>query len=373
MADKYLISGDDDYEIKALSQKIVSDLLARYPDTELDLIDAENVDRDASSVIQDFITALQMDSLFGSEKLVWLKHASFFAGLGGSGEESAPKKGRGKAVKSDLLAPLTDLIAAGGIPETMTVIIDGSGIDRRKAFYKTCAAAGFKTEWLVKPDPKDRQYAQQLHSRMETILKECGLTASGDAMECLKGMLGGDSARMRTEIEKLACYMGTQTKVTRSDCMAACSHTPEALGWAMTDALKAKDVSRALIAIDELITQMESERSSGSELCLVSGAANEFQSLIRARAALDELGIDPRRVNANTFSQFSKEQYPDNVLLGMHPFRAFKVVESLGNFPDQALVSALDTILKTNRELVSGGADNPRIALERMVFKIINP
>lgn len=364
----YLISGDDDYEIKQRANTVVNDIVSRNPDIEVDIIDAGNPDADPVALVQDFINAVCIDSLFGSDKLVWFKHCTFF----GATATDAPKRGKkGKAVKADLLDPITELFNDDGVPATMTILIDGPGIDRRKSFYKTCEAKGLTVDWYAKPDPADRQYAAMIHNRIEALLNEAGVTADNAAMECLKGMLGGDSARIRSEIDKLICYVGDTKRVTVKDCMTICSHTPEALNWALTDALKSKDIARALDAISELIEQMESETSSGYEMRLLAGVSNEFQNLVKVREALDELSLDPAKVHAGTFQKLAskKEEFPHNILLGMHPFRAFKMAETLAGFSDEALVKIIHEILATNKALVSG-ADNNRICLEQLAYKI---
>lgn len=370
----YLISGDDEFEIKRHVRIVADEVMSRNPDLEMDVVEGDNDERSPAEVIRDLVTALSMDSLFGSEKLVWLKHCSFFS-VAGSGDDESSKKAKSKGKskgKSDVFTPLLEMISANEIPQSITLLLDGPGIDRRKIFYKTCDAAGFKIEWFSKPDPMDRQYAQLVHSRIEDVLRAGGVSVTHDAMECLKGMLGGDSARIHTEIEKLICYAGDKKKISRQDCLDVCSHTPEALSWALTDALKSRNISAALTAIDELIAQMESESGSGYEMRLLASVSGEFQNLIKCREALDALELDPSRVNANTFKQFEgqKDRYPGNILLGMHPFRAYKIAETLTAFSDTALVQALHDILQTNRELVSSDADNKRLALEQLAFRI---
>ena len=85
-----------------------------------------------------------------------------------------------------------------------------------------------------------------------------------------------------------------------------------------------------------------------------------------------ELGIDPSRLNPKTFDYIPadiKAQHPDNALLKMHPFRAFKVCESAASWTNEKLAKALKIAAETNLSLVSGNG-TPRMLLEQMVIKI---
>lgn len=378
----YLISGNDEPEIKRAAQTLVDKLRAENPDLELDLIDGNDADNstgnDAVGIVSDLVTALQTDSLFGAHKLVWLKHCSFFDKVGASdGDVPAQKKGKGKskAVKRDILTPLTQLIESHDIPETMILVMDGVGVDRRKSFYKICDASGVELIWYTKPDPTDKDFANQVRMRIDAALDSFQLNAMPDAKECLRAILGSDSGRIRLEIEKLAAYMGDNKTVTREDCLAICSRTPEALAWALTDALKQRDLNASLRALDDLVAQIEAERgaSSSPENALLVGVSNEFQSLLKCRAAFDLLGWDFRRVSYAQIKSLDKEEYAGNFLLSMHPFVAFKKAETLRLFSDDALRKIMNAILDANKALVSSGSDNKRLVLESLIYTICNP
>ncbi len=378
MLKAYLVSGNDEPEIKRSAQELVNKLLAENPDLELDVIDGDESDNrtgnDAMGIISDVVNSLQMDSLFGAHKLVWLKHCSFFDKVGGA-EGATAKKGKGKATKSDLFTPLTQLIENDDVSTSMILVMDGPNVDRRRSFYKICDAAKVELLWYMKPDPTDKDFANQMRLRIDNALEAYGLKVAPDARECLKEILGSDSGRIRLEIEKLACYMGDEKKVTREDCLAICSRTPEALAWALTDALKLRDLDRSLRALDDLIAQIEAERgaSSSPENALLAGVSNTFQSLAKARAAFDALGYDVHRVNYGQLKNLNKETHAGNFLLTMHPYVAFKTAETLRLFSDEELRHILHEILETNKALVSSGSDNKRVTLEHLIFAICPP
>ena len=92
--------------------------------------------------------------------------------------------------------------------------------------------------------------------------------------------------------------------------------------------------------------------------------------MIQTRLAMKQLQIT--RPNPNTFSSLSPElrsNFPDNPLLKLHPYRAFKVCEAAARFNGGALADKLTLIRNVYRKLVSGGGDN-RILLEQLVCKL---
>ena len=58
----------------------------------------------------------------------------------------------------------------------MTVVIDGTGLDRRKAFFKLCEKlakeSGGALEWHEKADPKMKGYLQQLHRKVREMISQ---------------------------------------------------------------------------------------------------------------------------------------------------------------------------------------------------------
>ena len=93
--------------------------------------------------------------------------------------------------------------------------------------------------------------------------------------------------------------------------------------------------------------------------------------MVKVKNAMSELKL-PRRVGTSYFYSVPpelKEQYPENILLQVHPFRAYKMCESALGFSDRSLAEALGVLLDGNRKLVSGGGE-PRIVLEQLIIKI---
>ena len=103
---------------------------------------------------------------------------------------------------------------------------------------------------------------------------------------------------------------------------------------------------------------------------VAAALSSEYQKQIQTRLALEELGL--KRVGPNTYSSLPPEvktEHPDNPLLAMHPYRAFKVCEAAMATPPAELARRLSMVRSAALALVSGGGE-PRIVLEQLTCKL---
>ena len=127
-----LIHGTDEYLVSHHARKAVN---ALCPDAEQTL-GLETVEGDVKTVdeavtaLKIAIGALRTVGLFGGQKTVWLRDVSIFK----DGVISRNEKVKG------LLAQLAEDIKKG-LPDGHHLIVSAPGVDRRSAFYKTCAAS----------------------------------------------------------------------------------------------------------------------------------------------------------------------------------------------------------------------------------------
>lgn len=197
-------------------------------------------------------------------------------------------------------------------------------------------------------------------------LQSEGKTIAPDALKFLVDTLGSNSGILDNELDKICTYMGSDNKITLDICRTLCARTPESVIYFFTGALLEKNLKSALSTLSDLI------QSGENEIRIMASVNNSLSDLVASLNAMAELDITPNRLHAGTFSslpQDMKEQYPNNPLLKMHPFRAFKVCESAIAWDTKKLAQALDIAAKTNLALVSGNG-NQRMLLEQMVLKI---
>ena len=348
----HIITGDDEFAVKERARALVRELGGESfeDDPGFEVIPGDSVELRPEEAAGRFLEALRTPPFLCGSKLVWLRHWADFEPFGA--KEPLP-------VYTEILEFLRQ-----PLPEELTVVIDGFNFDGRKAWTKALKAAGVRVEVFAKAKSNDRNYADNRRLGIREICRELGKTIEPAAAGFLTETIGGDSGLLHNELEKICCYVGDAPEIRLEDCRAVVSRTPETVSWEFTGAIVARDVPRALHLLSVLLSQGE------PEMRLMATLSGEFQKQIQTRLAMQQLKIT--RVTPRTFDSLPQElrdQYPDNPVLKLHPYRAFKVCENAANFTDAELVRNLELVRDANRSLVSGGGDR-RIVLEQLILKL---
>ncbi len=162
-----------------------------------------------------------------------------------------------------------------------------------------------------------------------------------DAAELLAQRLGEGTARLATELDRLALWAGPGGAVSRADLEAMVADTSEEVVWALSDAIVDRDPAKALAAAERLADQGEAVTP------LIYQAAKRLRE---ANLALELLarGMGQKEVEA---------------ALPMHPYAAKMLLRRLGGrSPEQIRASAC--AIADLEWWTRGGADYPeRVAL----------
>ncbi|MBR7120094.1 MAG: DNA polymerase III subunit delta [Lentisphaeria bacterium] len=353
MGKLYIISGDDDVARKRRVREVVCEITQcdePENDPALEVISGD-AEESIDNILIRFLDALRTPPFLADSKKLWLRHLPDMEIF--SGDE--PSKVVASVIE-ELTSPL---------PDELTVIIDAPNLDQRKSFAKKLKAAGAVIENKVTSKPGDRNFADSRRQEIFQWSQKCGKRIDADAVQYLAEVVGGSSAALANELEKLYCYTGNRPTVTLDDCKCVVSRTPEAIAWEFTAALTANNQKEAITLLGALLARQE------HEIKLMAIISGEFQKTIQVRKALDDLHIRGN-VNPRTFDNIPEDirkANPDNMLLKMHPFRAFKVCEAATRFSAPELAEKISYIRDASRALVSG-AGNSRIILEQLVLKL---
>lgn len=364
MGKLYLISGNDEFAIKAKAREVICEICGEEPENnpDLEIIQGDSDELKPEDILTALLGALNTPSFLSAEKIIWLKHFQHFPKV-----LDNSKQAKGKV---DLIGQITDFIK-DGMPEDITLVVDGPEIDQRKAFFKACKAVG-EIFFFRKADITSKDFAQSQYDRISDICDKARKKIDQRAIQYLVETVGSDSGRLQMELDKLVCFVGDNPQIGLADCKAIASRTPEALSWDFANALVERKVSAALETISTLMEQMRAEGGSGNlELAILRHAVRTFQEMVQVKNGMKLLNM--KRPGKSFFYSLPpelKEQQPDNILLKLHPFRAYKLCESAMGFTDRELALALDALIDANRSLVSGGGDS-RITLEQLVLKIV--
>ena len=204
----YLISGNEDFSIKERANDLIRELCgdAQEDNPGLEIIRGDTENEKFSAVFARLMDSLETPSFLSAEKVVWLKHFNRFD------EALAEASTKKKKSRIDLLSDFLK----DGLPQDVTLVIDGPGLDRRKAFYKlcekVCASSGGELFWFEKSDPKSKGYEAQLLRRIKEQALNAGLRMDDSAVGYMAETIGGDAARLKNEMDKLICYVGPSSK-----------------------------------------------------------------------------------------------------------------------------------------------------------------
>lgn len=366
----YLISGNDDFAVKERAGEFIHQLCGDFPEDnpDLEVIRGDSDGERFSVTLDRLLGTLDTPAFFSPKKTVWLKHFSQFDD---AISEPSTKK---KPSRLDLL---TEFLK-NGMPPDITLLIDGCGLDRRKAFFKLCektaAASGGTIEWFEKADPKVKGYAALMLRRVKEMAMSAGKRMDDAAASYVAEIVGSDTAQLKNEVEKLIAFVGNEPIIRMDDCYEICSRSSETLAWAFSGALAERDPAKALELIPGIIDTLEQERGSASrpEMAIVASANSEFKRLIMIKCEGRRLKI-PQRTSADFFYRLADEQRGADTpspIVSMHPFKAFKTWENACRFSDEEFADIFTAIFEANLGMVTGA--DPRLALEALVAKVAN-
>lgn len=351
----YIISGDDDFARKRRVRELCASVCGNPEPEEDESVEIINGDDPAvkpDEMAAAFVESLRTPPFLCERKVIWMRHHPdldlIFA------EKVSPAN-----------AELYTLLSSP-LPPEIDVIIDGPGVDRRRSKVKELKNSGAVIDICAAAKANDKAAAENKREIINDFCRKNNKRLSFDAMQFLLEAIGGDSGTLSNELEKLNCYTAGVQEITLADCQAIISRTQEALNWEFTGAVVENNRPKALLTLAKLLAQKE----NGLEIRMLYSLSNEYQRLIQTRLAMKQLNIN--RANPNSFSSLPpdiKERFPDNPLLKMHPYRAFKTCEAASRFSGNMLAEKLSAIRDANRALVSGGGDN-RILLEQLVCKL---
>lgn len=355
-----LIHGTDEYLVGSSARKAVN---ALCPESEQTL-SLETVNGDVKTIdeavvsLKTCIGALRTVGLFGGQKTVWLRDASFF-------KDAVISK---NAAVKELLGKLTDDIKKG-LPDSQHLIISAPGVDRRSAFFKACEAAGaVETYDLPEQDYKKKPFIRE---RAQALFTKAQCRIGAAALDLFLEKVGTDTRQLVSEAEKLTLYIGTRKEITTDDVKAITSSSAEAITWDFTDALGERRLNEALKILRQLLFQGE------SPVALLFAIENLYQNLMQYRAYIDQgwlkissgygagavqWGNDPGMDRA--FSQFSSDPRE------MHWFRTSKLGQQAKNYSAGELVRCQSRLVKTHEQIVSSGVPQ-EILLEMLVIKLV--
>ena len=342
-----LISGSDEAEIKVDADKTIRQLAGDNPDPFAFDVITEGEEVNAAKALQQTLNSIMSPPFFGDRKTVWLKN---FSSL--SQESKKASKGSAGAYLNELAEKIKS-----GIPEDIKLVLSGPGIDKRKSLYKTCNDCG-TVRLYEKPDIKDRHWRQKMLDILRQRTANKNIKVSAEAEEYLIDIMGTDTARLESELEKLIVYCGGEgAEATLDDVQAICSGEGETISWQLRDAVGQRDIKEALDIINSLLTTAGDPEKQ--ILGLVIQTANAFRHMLQARILMYQEKIRSYKqiyplIKGLTAEKKEEYQSSGIEIVTMHPFRVQKLAEHAGNYEGNELLGAIINLRDVYRLCVTG-------------------
>ena len=365
MEEKYLyvVTGTDELRVISEAQRLYKSLAGSNDDPFANEIFEQDESGPEPELVNSVVRSLKTPPFLGGRKVVWLKH---FTGFDGEGDK-ASKDPMAMALRA-LASAVTEYLG----PE-MVLLVDGSGLDKRRALYKAFAAHGKVMEY-TKPDMTKKGWENIMIDciRQEASLK--GLRLAANAEQFLLDVLGTDTARIDAELEKVLCYRGgTEGMVTIEEVSAVCIGKGEEMAWALGNVLGERNIAETLKVIDKLIAQ---NRGTDEYVrSMLYGASRFFRDAIRIKVFMAENKIRNPALLVNFINGMTAEDKEAAVARGMefldyNVFRTKNLAMEIERYAPHDIIKALRVIRDAMWQTMSSGT-TVRMALESALTEII--
>jgi DNA polymerase-3 subunit delta len=224
------------------------------------------------------------------------------------------------------------------------LVFEANALDKRMRLAKMFAEKTVVVAVELSNNPAER--AKLAGALALEMARELGVELERDAAEELSEIFNGELAAIRTELEKLAAYVGDRRRVTRADVELLAVSARKYSVWELAEMLASRQPSLALEFLDSLLREGE------QPVQLLGALAWMYRKLLEAQ----ELPA-----GATGWQAASR--------LGMRPPTAELAVRQSRKFPRTQLTRGLAALYEADSRLKSGGTSQ-RAVMEFLVAQL---
>jgi len=340
----YIFSGEDEYLLVQDAKNLVNKLILPEEQTlGLEIIEGKaRIVDEAVTSIANCIEALRTPGFMGARKVVWLRGTNYL-------DRSIIAR---SSDVTGILASLIGLISAN-MPKGNVFVVTANAVDKASSFFKVCHSKG---EIYQQEELRPWQKEKTAINFTRGLLQKNNLQASQGVVAAIIDLVGTDSRQLSQEVNKLAVYIHPGQKVSEDDVFAIVSSSRESNSFNLADAVGARNLTKAIAILRQLLFQNE------SEIGLVMGLEARFRLLLILREMISEKMPSDERRALEPLLASEKGRPPQGYYLD-------KLVEQAKLFSRQELESAREAILATRLKLVSSSGLE-EILLEKMLVKL---
>jgi DNA polymerase-3 subunit delta len=224
------------------------------------------------------------------------------------------------------------------------LVLEATALDQRMKLAKLLADKTHVLEIGLGEDPQQRQKTAVQFAG--SIAKEQKVEFDTGAAEDLAEYVAADLMRMKTEIIKLATYVGDRKRITRQDVSALVISAKTTTVWELADLIATRDQKKALEFLDRLL------RNGEEPLPMLGAITWVYRKLIEAS--------DLKGVNNG---------YQAARALAMNPERAEAALRNARKISKPRLLAGLQAFQNADNRLKGGGED-ARTTLEFLITEL---
>jgi DNA polymerase III subunit delta len=184
-------------------------------------------------------------------------------------------------------------------PAPFTVlVIEAARLDERMKLAKILTQKTLAVEVGLGEDPEQRQSAAVLMA--ESFAKTIGVQFEKGAAADLAERVSADLMRLKTEIEKLANYLGERKKITREDVNAMVASEKTTNVWVLADLLASQQAQKSMEFLDRLLRDGEAPLEMLGALTWMYRKlieASEIRGAMNGWQAARTLGMRPEQAD----------------------------------------------------------------------------
>lgn len=319
---------------------------------------ADNSDS-AFTICASTVQALLTIPMFGGDKVVWLRNASFLA------DNITGRSQRTEEGVESLRATLEQ-----GLPPGVKFLLTAQGVDKRRGFWKFIEkSAAVQTFDLI--DTGRDGWTEQVALLVTQRCRELGLTFQPDALALFVLLAGAATQQIDNELEKLDLYLSPQRReITIDDIRQLVPLSRAAAVFETGQAIQKGDVARAIQLIDE---QLDADESAIGIMraSIIPTVRNLYMAkLISERFKVSESNLGAYAGGLNRLPEADRAWLPQKKDgSGVNVYGIFVCVKMAGNFELAGLQRVMEATLKADQALVTTGLDH-RLVLHRLIAEV---
>jgi DNA polymerase-3 subunit delta len=306
-----------------------------------------------SSAIQSLLTV----PMFGGDKVVWLRNASFL---------SDDVTGRSERTLSSVEA--LRAVLEKGLPSGVKFLLTASAPDKRRAFWKFLEKTA-EVQVHDRIDTSRDGWQDQVANLVSTRARELGLQFESDALALFVMLAGEATQQIGNELEKLDLYLGERRLVTEQDVFTMVPLSRAGIVFEIGNALQKGDAARAIELIDRQLEQGDSAIA-----IIRASIIPTVRNLFMAKLVSEMLKVPTGNYQAfagalDRLPESDRSWLPQKKAGGVNVYPIFLALRGAAAFTLDGLRTAMESTLKADQALVSTGLDH-RLILHRLIAEI---